>query len=108
MKTQFVKLTLVTLALFMSSVMLVTSIAEAASISSRVRILESKVYKNTKEVRKLKKEQRSQGVKIDRSLKEMEAFKEQVMQMIADAQKKTKKKKKRSAPYGAYGDYAYP
>jgi len=94
----------IVLALFVGSAIVVSSVADAASISSRVRILESKVYKNTKEIRKLKKTQHSQGAKIDRSLKEMEAFKERVIQMIADAQKKSKKKD-RGEPYK---EYAYP
>lgn len=81
----------------------IQSIAEAASISSRVRILESKVYKNTKEIKRLKKEQTTQKTQLESGLNELHSFKEEVAQMILDLKKQ--KKKKKQAPYK---EYAYP
>jgi len=106
MKTKLKKIAPLVISLMIASLVGVSTLAEAASISSRVRILESKVYKNSKEIRKLKKTQQLHGVKIEHTRKEMDDFKEQVMQMIADAQKKAKKKA--HSQEGPFNEYAYP
>ncbi|GEM_PF-3196820 len=104
MKTKHSKWFSMLLILVLGVGLAATSISQAASISARVRILEAKVYHNSKEIRKIKRSQQAQEVKLKRGLKDLEDFKEQVVQMIAESQKK-KKHKHDDWPYK---EYAYP
>lgn len=66
------------------------TIAEAASISTRVRILESKVYKQGKEINRQSRENKHQNIKVERGLAEIKTLKNQVEGFMHDAKKKEK------------------
>lgn len=76
------------------------SVAEAASISTRVRILESKMYKQGKLIKKQTQETQRQNVKLDKGLKEIQELKAQVETFMKEAEKKKKNKQDKR--------YAYP
>ncbi|WP_024851468.1 hypothetical protein [Hydrogenovibrio kuenenii] len=65
-------------------------VAEAASISTRVRILESKTYKLGKEVRQQQKENAAQSAKLDRGLHEIHTLKRKVEKFMQDSASKHK------------------
>ncbi|MDX1796484.1 MAG: hypothetical protein R3219_07145 [Hydrogenovibrio sp.] len=64
------------------------TIAEAASISTRVRILESKVYKQGKQIDRQIRENKYQNAKLDKGLAEIKTLKGQVEEFMRDAKKK--------------------
>lgn len=66
------------------------SVAEAASISTRVRILESKVSKQNKVLRNHARESQQQNAKLDQGLKEVRELKVQVEKFMKEAEKKKK------------------
>lgn len=68
-------------------------VAEAASISTRVRILESKTYKLGKEIRQQKSLNAEQSDKLDRGLQEVHRLKRKVEKFMADSEKKQKQQK---------------
>jgi hypothetical protein len=75
-------------------------IAEAASVSTRVRILESKVNKQNKLIKQQTRATQQQNVKLDKGLKDVEDLKAQVEKFMRDAEKKNKSKEDKR--------YAYP
>lgn len=75
-------------------------IAEAASISTRVRILESKVNKQNKLIKKQTQETKRQNAKLDKGLRDVQELKAQVEKFMRDAEKKNKNKEDKR--------YAYP
>lgn len=74
-------------------------IAEAASISTRVRILESKTYKLGKEVRQQKRENAAQSEKLDRGLQEIHKLKRKMEKFMQDAHKQ---KQQQEDPRNSY------
>lgn len=68
------------------------SIAEAASISTRVRILESKVYKQNKQIDKQEKHNKAQDVRLEKGLKKIETLKYEVETFIRQTEIAKKKK----------------
>lgn len=80
-----------TIALFLLiGVFAFQGIAEAASISTRVRILEGKTYKLGKEVRQQQKENAAQSDKLDRGLQEIHTLKRKVEKFMQDNASKHK------------------
>lgn len=67
-------------------------VAEAASISTRVRILESKVNKQNKLIKKQTQETKKQNAKLDKGLRDVNELKAQVEKFMRDAEKKDKTK----------------
>lgn len=57
-------------------------IADAASISTRVRILESKVAKQDKQIRASTQSQKNSEVKVDRSLAKMRALEKKLSKLL--------------------------
>ncbi len=77
-------------------------VAEAASVSTRVRILESKSYKHSKQIKQQVRDQKKLVVRVDKGLQEIEDVKLQVERFISKAETK-KKKQGRMSP-----GYSYP
>ena len=68
-------------------------IADAASMSTRVRILESKVYKQYKKIRASEKAQKASSAKIDKSLAKMQALEKKITTLLKEQKKANKKPK---------------
>lgn len=66
-------------------------IAEAASISTRVRVLESKVAKQDRHIKQSLKNQKMSEVKMKSSLAKMQALEKKMKKML-EQQKQDKKK----------------
>ncbi len=77
-------------------------VAEAASVSTRVRILESKSYKHSKQIKQQVRDQKKLVVRVDKGLQEIEDVKLQVERFISKAETK-KKQQGRMSP-----GYSYP
>ena len=71
------------------------TIAEAASISTRVRILEGKVYKQSKLIKQQARQNRSYSQELKNGLKDIEHQKLEVKNYMSQ-QETTKKKQKTS------------
>ncbi|PLA74922.1 hypothetical protein CYQ88_03190 [Hydrogenovibrio sp. SC-1] len=69
------------------------STADAASISTRVRILEGKVYKQSKLLEQQSSQTQSYSKELKRGLQELEILKREVKGLKQKEQKTTKKKK---------------
>jgi len=84
---------------FMVSIMLMLftfqTIAEAASISTRVRILEGKVYKQSKLIKQQARQNKSYSQELKDGLKDIEQLKLEVKNFMRK-QEITKKKQKTS------------
>lgn len=65
-------------------------VAEAASISTRVRILESKTYKLGKEIRQQKSLNAAQSEQLDKGLQEIHRLKRKVEKFMTESDKKQK------------------
>lgn len=65
------------------------SVADAASISTRVRILESKVAKQDKKIKASTRAQQESLAKVDKSLKRVQQLEKKVAKLLKD-QKKAK------------------
>jgi len=76
---------------FFASVFVFQGIAEAASISSRVRILESKVYKQDKKIKQQSRQQKQLKNKVDDGLQEIKDIKFQVTNFMKNSETKKKK-----------------
>ena len=94
------KLTMMIVALM--AIFAVQSVAEAASISKRVRVLEVKVSKQNKLIRQQTRATQKQTAKLDKGLKEMEELRLEVERFMRRAE--LKKKKKSDVDWR----YAYP
>lgn len=77
------------------------SVADAASISTRVRILESKVAKQDKVIRHSTESQKDNALKVDRGLAKINALEKKISTLLKD--KNSPKKAERSDKR-----YAYP
>jgi len=77
------------------------SVADAASISTRVRILESKVAKQDKQIRSSTKSQQESLAKVDKSLTKMKALEKKIDNIL-------KKEKKAKAAPTTDKRYAFP
>lgn len=88
--------------LLLSGLMIVQGVAEAASISTRVRILESKTYKLGKEIRQQKSENAAQSERLDQGLQEIHRLKKKVEQFMADESKRQHK------PDNPQNSYSFP
>ncbi|MEA1988263.1 MAG: hypothetical protein U9N57_03495 [Pseudomonadota bacterium] len=62
-------------------------VADAASISTRVRILESKVAKQDKQIKSSVESQKSSAAKVDRSLAKVQALEKKLAKILKDEQK---------------------
>lgn len=62
-------------------------VADAASISTRVRILESKVAKQDKQIKSSVQSQQSSAAKVDRSLAKMQALEKKLSKLLEDEKK---------------------
>ena len=62
-------------------------VADAASISTRVRILESKVAKQHKQIKSSVESQKSSAAKVDRSLAKMQALEKKLAKLLKDEKK---------------------
>jgi len=69
------------------------TIAEAASISTRVRILEGKVYKQSKLIKQQARQNRSYSKELKNGLKDIEQLKLEVKDFIRQQEANKKKKK---------------
>lgn len=74
-----------------ASLFMIQSIAEAASISTRVRILESKVYKQTKQIKQQEAKDKAQDERLNKGLSEIETLKFEVERYMRQAEKQKKK-----------------
>ncbi|WP_029407141.1 hypothetical protein [Thiomicrorhabdus sp. Milos-T2] len=63
-------------------------VADAASISTRVRILESKVAKQDKQIRASTQSQKNSEVKVDKSLAKMRALEKKLSKLLKKDDKK--------------------
>lgn len=68
-------------------------IADAASMSTRVRILESKVYKQDKKIRASEQAQKASSAKVDKSLAKMQALEKKITTLLKDQKKANKRPK---------------
>jgi len=84
------------------SVFVLQGIADAASISTRVRILESKTSKQDRQIKQQLKEQKSLKVRVDKGLQEIDDLKSKVEKFMMESQVV------KSAPKMGEGDYSYP
>ncbi|WP_321324355.1 hypothetical protein [Thiomicrorhabdus sp.] len=77
------------------------SVADAASISTRVRILESKVAKQNKVIKDSAESQKDNALKVDRGLAKIQALEKKLSGLLKDqnSPKKAERRDKR---------YAYP
>lgn len=66
------------------------SVAEAASISTRVRILESKVAKHDKQVKASTKSQKESEARIEKSLAKVKALEKKINKLLKDKDNKKK------------------
>lgn len=82
---------------FMVSIMLMLftfqTIAEAASISTRVRILEGKVYKQSKLIKQQARQNKSYSQELKSGLKDIEQLKLEVKNFMRKQQATQKKQK---------------
>lgn len=85
------KITIVVSAMLM--MFTIQSIAEAASISTRVRILESKVYKQSKLIKQQARQNRSYSQELRNGLKDIEQLKSEVKSFIKQQEMKKKEQK---------------
>lgn len=76
------------------------TIAEAASISTRVRILEGKVYKQSKLIKQQARQNRSYSQDLKNGLKDIEQLKLEVKNFMK--QQETKKKKQKTSKDNRY------
>ncbi|BCN92955.1 hypothetical protein THMIRHAM_07400 [Thiomicrorhabdus immobilis] len=66
------------------------SVADAASISTRVRILESKVAKQDKQIKASEQSQKNSEAKVDKSLAKMQALEKKLSKLLKeDGKEKT-------------------
>lgn len=65
-------------------------IADAASMSTRVRILESKVYKQDKKIRASEQAQKASSAKVDKSLAKMQALEKKITILLKDQKQANK------------------
>lgn len=84
------------------SVFVLQGIADAASISTRVRILESKTSKQDRQIKQQLKEQKSLKVRVDKGLQEIDDLKSKVEKFMMESQVV------KSAPKMGEGYYSYP
>ena len=84
------------------SVFVLQGIADAASISTRVRILESKTSKQDRQIKQQLKEQKSLKVRVDKGLQEIDDVKSEVEKFMMKSQVVKR------APKMEEGDYSYP
>lgn len=75
------------------------SVAEAASISTRVRILESKVAKQDKAMQQAIKSQQSSEAQVAKSLSKMKALEKKVDKLLKDKQQAAKSDSKMDKRY---------
>ncbi|MBD3611739.1 MAG: hypothetical protein HUJ13_04910 [Hydrogenovibrio crunogenus] len=76
------------------------TIAEAASISTRVRILEGKVYKQSKLIKQQARQNRSYSQDLKNGLKDIEQLKLEVKNFMK--QQETNKKKQKTSKDNRY------
>lgn len=76
------------------------TIAEAASISTRVRILEGKVYKQSKLIKQQARQNRSYSQDLKNGLKDIEQLKLEVKNFMR--QQETNKKKQKTSKDNRY------
>lgn len=91
------------LALLLIGFLGLQSIAEAASISTRVRILESKVYKQGKLIREQSKKDNAYTSDLKKGLKEIELLRLELQAFMAQQEQA-----KKPAAIGPQGRYSYP
>lgn len=63
------------------------SVADAASISTRVRILESKVAKQDKKIKASEESQKHSEAKVDKSLAKMQALEKKLSKLLKEDNK---------------------
>lgn len=73
------------------SVFIWQGVADAASISTRVRVLESKVAKHDKQFKESVKSQQASEVKMEKSLAKMKALEKKMQKLLNDETAKKKK-----------------
>jgi Skp family chaperone for outer membrane proteins len=78
-------------------------IADAASISTRVRILESKVAKHDKQLKESKKVQKQGEANMEKSLAKMKALEKKMRKMLEEGNSKKQQQHERTDKR-----YAYP
>lgn len=86
------------------------SYVEAASISSRVRVLESKVKSNAYKITKQNKTHKKQLAEVKKGFKDLEALKKQIKLLSKKQKHMMKKSKKTYTGASAEGkrDYSFP
>jgi len=62
-------------------------VADAASISTRVRILESKVAKQDKQIKSSVESQKNSAAKVDRGLAKMQALEKKLAKLLENEKK---------------------
>lgn len=72
------------------SLFILQGVAEAASISSRVRVLESKVYKQDKKIRAATQAQQQGIAKADKSLSKVQSLERKLNALIKEQKKEVK------------------
>lgn len=90
------------LMLFFINIFVLQGVAEAASISKRVRILESKVYKQNKKVKQQAKSQKQLTHRVNEGLQEIGELKFKIEDFIKNAERKKKKR------IGVSEGYSFP
>jgi len=73
------------------SVFIWQGVADAASISTRVRVLESKVAKHGKQFKESIKSQQASEAKMEKSLAKMKALEKKMQKLLNDETEKKKK-----------------
>ncbi len=81
------------------NIFILQGIAEAASISTRVRILESKVYKQNKKIKQHSSSQRKLAKRVEKRLQEIDVLKVKVNKLIKKSKGKDNKLKEPSEGY---------
>lgn len=74
------------------SLFVLQGVAEAASISSRVRVLESKVYKQDKKIKEAYSSQKQSEAKANKSLSKVQALEKKLNAMLEEQKKEQKPK----------------
>ena len=89
--------------LFFINIFVLQGIAEAASMSTRVRILESKVYKQNKKIKQQALSQKQLTSRVNKSLEDIGELKYKIEDFMKNAERKKKKTMNTSG-----GGYSFP
>lgn len=84
---------------FFTSMFVFQGIAEAASVSTRVRILESKVYKQDKKIKQYSRQQKQLKSRVDVGLQEIKDINFQVKSFMKNVDVKKKNTSKSDMEY---------